>query len=99
MVKRKKKEVEKDGLIDDPLKWQKEMDFYGRTAGMNLKGAGRFWDTVEDLLMREVKVNDPLEVSEIIIELNEEIGLKLSTEDNWPYIDYQFIKMEEKDDN
>jgi hypothetical protein len=79
---------DKGYIISDPLKWQEEMD--NAPAGINLKGSSRFWNTVRTKLQRAITRDGSPECSEIAIDLDGEVSLVLSVEDNWPYINYRF---------
>lgn len=63
--------------IADPLAWQRELEA-AYPAPINMRGAHRFWLTVSTLLAREVRVNGSPEFDELIIQLSDTVGLRLT---------------------
>jgi hypothetical protein len=64
-------------IIEDVLAWQKTIN--EQRLGINLRGFGRFWKTVEALGIETIHNGAP-EFTEIIIKLNDDVGLRLYTE-------------------
>lgn len=86
-------------LISDPLQWQAEIHASG-WGGPNMKGATRFWNTVEALSGMDIEgVNGFPDFSEIIIRLQGNIGLRLYTVapdyagGPAPHIRYEFVEV------
>lgn len=87
-------------IIEDPLEWQKRID--NAPASINMRGSSRFWRTVAELSGMNIWRNGAPELSQMIIELKEGLGLLLSV-DAWEqeegeepggWIDYRFIELD-----
>lgn len=95
--------VSNDLIIEDPLAWQKRIDDSGLV--LNTRGCSRFWETVKSLLNdRWVGVDGSPDVTEVIIELEHGLGLRLFTETLdvatdyggvTPLIRYEFVSLEQ----
>jgi hypothetical protein len=73
-------------IIEDPLKWQEEINRIG--IGMNMRGAGRFWTTVQHLLGHNVAYDaTPPPFGELLIQLTDTIGLLVTANVAWDAVD------------
>ncbi len=84
-------------LIDDPLAWQARLDATPGT--INTWGAGRFWKTAQARGLPVVYRNGSPDLSEIIFDLGEGVGLRLTVEEGTLQMAYRFVRLEDfKDD-
>lgn len=80
-------------IIDNPLEWQEMMN--NAPASINMRGSARFWYTVSELLDgRHINRDGAPEFSEIVIWLKGNIGLRLFTGEDNPWIDFEFVEVE-----
>lgn len=85
-------------VIDDPLAWQDMID--NAPAPINMRGAARFWKTVEHLLGKGAVTDGAPEFSTVVIQLSDTVGLQLKCwawdhedgEAPGGWIDYRFVK-------
>jgi hypothetical protein len=76
-------------IIDDPLAWQAAIDATG--LGPNMRGSARFWTTVAWLDFPVISRDGAPDFSRIVLALNDDIGLELSTDETTPFIRYRFV--------
>lgn len=80
-------------IIDNPLEWQAMID--KAPASINMRGSARFWTTVSSLLDgRHIQRDGTPEFSEIVIWLKGNVGLRLFTARDNPWIDFEFVEVE-----
>lgn len=84
-------------LIDNPLEWQEMID--NQPASINMRGSARFWATVMEKLDRLIYRNGAPEFSMITIDLGDNLGLQLSTDEGRPWIDYKFVAIDKEADD
>jgi hypothetical protein len=92
-----------DPIISNPLRWQGEID--AAPAGINLKGFGRFWRTVEEIVNNEqvmILTDGAPDFSKLLVCLTETIGLELGIEEieeegHIPDMTYRFVDLNDKE--
>jgi hypothetical protein len=85
----------REPIIEDLLAWQAKVDASGLRP--NMQGSDRFWHAVSERLGdRRILRDGAPECSEIVIELEPGVGLRLYLEDEVPFIRYEFVRVEDE---
>ena len=82
-------------VIDDPLAWQARID--ASDLSLNMRGAARFWNTVEQRLGRHIGVDGCPDTTCAVIDLGGGVGVELSVQEDWPFLVHRFVKMESEE--